>query len=77
MGTRNRTAFSASTFRQPTRTTCSLAVVLLASVADKQANRYVYASELIVRSPSVALAFAACDGGERFGLREDVRSAAE
>ena len=50
----------------------SLAVVLLASVADKQANRYVYASELIARSPSVALAFAAGDGGERFGLREDL-----
>ena len=49
----------------------SLAVVLLAQCAGKKSNRYVYASELIARSPSVALCYAAGDGRERFGLKQD------
>jgi hypothetical protein len=51
----------------------SLAVILLADALskDKQANRYVYASELLSRSPSVALSYAAGDGRDRFGLKQD------
>jgi hypothetical protein len=50
----------------------SLAVVLLAGQVDKKSNRYVYAAELLERSPSVALAFAAGDGRERFGLKQEL-----
>jgi hypothetical protein len=49
----------------------SLAVILLASVVDKKANRYVYSSELLERSPAVALTLAAGDGRDRFGLKKD------
>jgi hypothetical protein len=49
----------------------SLAVVLLASVVDKTANRFVFASELIERSPAVALSYAAGDGRDRFGLKAE------
>ncbi len=47
----------------------SLAVILLADVLDKKTNRYVYASELMARSPSVALSHAVGDGRERRGLK--------
>jgi hypothetical protein len=54
----------------------SLAVVLLASQLANQkaktANRFVYASELIERSPSLALSFAAGDGRDRFGMRQSM-----
>ncbi len=49
----------------------SLAVILLADVLDKKTNTYVYASDLIKRSPSVALTYAAGDGRERFGLKPE------
>ena len=50
----------------------SLAVILLAYVLDKQTNRYVYASDLIARSPSVALGYAVGDGRDRGGLKQDL-----
>jgi len=49
----------------------SLAVILLADVLDKKTNTYVYASELIARWPSVALSYAAGDGRDRFGLKQE------
>jgi len=49
----------------------SLAVILIADVLDKHTNRYVYASDLIARSPSVALGYAAGDGRDRRGLKQD------
>jgi hypothetical protein len=49
----------------------SLAVILLAHVLDKKSNKYVYSDDLIARSPSVALSYAAGDGRDRFGLKED------
>ncbi len=49
----------------------SLAVILLADVLDKKTNAYVYASQLIARSPSVALSYAAGDGRDRFGLKPE------
>src|SRR5207302_220779 len=50
----------------------ALAVILLANVVDKQSNRYVFASELLSRSPSVALTYAAGDGRDLFGLRPEL-----
>lgn len=66
-------------FGQPVPTTAenylrSLAVILLADVVDKQSNRYVFASELLSRSPSIALSYAAGDGRDRFGLRLELLS---
>jgi len=46
----------------------SLAVILLADQLDKSSNKFVYASELLSKSPSTALSYAAGDGRERFGM---------
>src|SRR5262249_12378152 len=60
-------------FGQPVSTTSenylrSLAVILLAQTVDKQANRFIYASELLSRSPSVALTYAAGVGRDRYSM---------
>lgn len=52
----------------------SLAVVLLANIVDKKSNHYIFAAQLIDHSPSVALAHAAGDGRDKFGLRGDLMS---
>jgi hypothetical protein len=66
--------FGESVVTTPKNYIRSLAVILLTSVLDKKSNKYVYADDLITRSPSVALSYAAGDGRDRFGLKEDFLS---